>query len=106
MKKKVDLSKVALIIYSIFITIVFIGGCWVAGRLYNSTTDYRYVKGTVVTDTYGWITVVDDSGDRWEFDNDELHCGDRVQLKMDCNDTARIYDDKYVSYKLLEESEE
>ena len=103
MKKKVDLSKVALVIYSIFISIVFIGGCWVVSRLYKSTTDYRYINGTVVTDTYGWITVVDDSGERWELDSNELHCGDRVQLKMDCKDTARIYDDEIKSYKILEE---
>lgn len=103
-KKKVD--RVFGIINIVITTIVLVGGLWVVGRLYKSTTDYRYIEGTVVTDTYGWITVVQDNGDRWDFDDDKLQCGDRVKVKLDCNDTATIYDDKYVSYTLLSESEE
>jgi hypothetical protein len=102
--KKVD--KVFSIISIVITTIVLVAGLWVVGRLYKSTTDYRYIEGTVVTDTYGWITVVQDNGERWDFDDDKLQCGDRVKVKLDCNDTATIYDDKYVSYTLLSESEE
>jgi hypothetical protein len=102
--KKVD--RVFAIISIVITTIVLVAGLWVVGRLYKSTTDYRYIEGTVVTDTYGWITVVQDNGDRWDFDDDKLQCGDRVKVKLDCNDTATIYDDKYVSYTLLSESEE
>lgn len=102
--KKVD--RVFGIISIVITTIVLVAGLWVVGRLYKSTTDYRYIEGTVVTDTYGWITVVQDNGDRWDFDDDKLQCGDRVKVKLDCNDTATIYDDKYVSYTLLSESEE
>lgn len=102
--KKVD--KVFGVISIVITTIVLVAGLWVVGRLYKSTTDYRYIEGTVVTDTYGWITVVQDNGDRWDFDDDKLQCGDRVKVKLDCNDTATIYDDKYVSYTLLSESEE
>jgi hypothetical protein len=94
------------IISIVITTIVLVAGLWVVGRLYKSTTDYRYIEGTVVTDTYGWITVVQDNGERWDFDDDKLQCGDRVKVKLDCNDTATIYDDKYVSYTLLSESEE
>lgn len=102
--KKVD--RVFGIISIVITTIVLVAGLWVVGRLYKSTTDYRYIEGTVVTDTYGWITVVQDDGNRWDFDDDKLQCGDRVKVKLDCNDTATIYDDKYVSYTLLSESEE
>jgi hypothetical protein len=102
--KKVD--RVFSIIGIVITTIVLVAGLWVVGRLYKSTTDYRYIEGTVVTDTYGWITVVQDNGERWDFDDDKLQCGDRVKVKLDCNDTATIYDDKYVSYTLLSESEE
>jgi hypothetical protein len=101
---KVD--RVFSIIGIVITTIVLVAGLWVVGRLYKSTTDYRYIEGTVVTDTYGWITVVQDNGERWDFDDDKLQCGDRVKVKLDCNDTATIYDDKYVSYTLLSESEE
>ena len=102
--KKVD--RVFGIISIVITTIVLVAGLWVVGRLYKSTTDYRYIEGTVVTDTYGWITVIQDDGNRWDFDDDKLQCGDRVKVKLDCNDTATIYDDKYVSYTLLSESEE
>jgi hypothetical protein len=102
--KKVD--RVFAVISIVITTIVLVAGLWVVGRLYKSTTDYRYIEGTVVTDTYGWITVVQDNGERWDFDDDKLQCGDRVKVKLDCNDTATIYDDKYVSYTLLSESEE
>ena len=102
--KKVD--RVFGIISIVITTIVLVAGLWVVGRLYKSTTDYRYIEGTVVTDTYGWITVIQDDGNRWDFDDDKLQCGDRVKVKLDCNDTATIYDDKYVSYTLLTESEE
>jgi hypothetical protein len=102
--KRVD--RIFAIISIVITTIVLVAGLWVVGRLYKSTTDYRYIEGTVVTDTYGWITVVQDNGERWDFDDDKLQCGDRVKVKLDCNDTATIYDDKYVSYTLLSESEE
>jgi len=103
-KKKLD--NILRIIGIVFTLIVAIGGVWVWGRLYKSTTDYRYIEGTVITDTYGWVTVIQDDGNRWEFDDYNLQCGDRVKVKLDCNDTATIYDDKYVSYTLLSESEE
>lgn len=105
-KSKERVEKISKIIGILLFLAVCIGGLWVWGRLYKSTTDYRYIEGTVVTDTYGWITVVQDNGDRWDFDDNNLQCGDRVKVKLDCNDTATIYDDKYVSYTLLSESEE
>lgn len=102
--KKVD--RVFGIISIVITTIVVVAGLWVVGRLYKSTTDYRYIEGTVITDVNGWITVIQDDGNRWDFDDNNLQCGDRVKVKLDCNDTATIYDDKYVSYTLLTESEE
>lgn len=105
-KSKERVERISKIIVTILFLAVCVGGFWVWGRLYKATTDYRYIEGVVVTDTYGWITVVQDNGDRWDFDDDKLQCGDRVKVKLDCNDTATIYDDKYVSYTLLSESEE
>lgn len=102
--KKVD--RVFSIISIIITTIVLVAGLWVVGRLYKATTDYRYVEGTVITDVNGWITVLANNGERIEFDSDELQCGAEVRVKLDCEDTAKKSDDKYVSYTLLSESEE
>lgn len=49
--------------------------------------------GTVVEVENSIVTIEDANGDLWEMDGDGWTVGDTVELLMDSNNTATIYDD-------------
>ena len=63
--------------------------------LFASYMDTHYTRTATITNISadGVITVVDDSGNEWEFYNYGFHVGDTVKMDMDTNHTEQCKDD-------------
>ena len=85
MKKKI------ISFISLFIVIVCFCFCSYAETHYTR-------KATVVNVNCGLVTVEDESGNLWDFEQDGFNVGDKVKLTMDTNHTdSNIFDDKIVN---------
>lgn len=81
----------------IFVVIMFIG----LFIILNKIDEYRYVTGVVVdVEDNDCITMVDRTGERWQFFADDLDIGNIITVTLNTQHTEEIEDDEIIGVKI------